>query len=42
VSELTLNDDQRHAFLRHLNRVRVTEPVRREAPTHASRGCGSP
>jgi hypothetical protein len=33
--ELALNDDQRHALARHLDRVRVPELVRREAPPHA-------
>jgi len=36
VSELALDDDQRDALARHLDRVRVAELVRREAPPDAS------
>ena len=36
VPELALDHDQRHAFARHLDRVRVAQLVRREAPPHAS------
>jgi hypothetical protein len=36
--ELALDDVQRHAFARELDRVRVPELVRREAPLHAGAG----
>jgi hypothetical protein len=39
VSELALDDDQRDSFVGHLDRVRVAELVRGEAP--ANRGVGS-
>ena len=42
VSELALDDDQRHAFARHLDGVGVTELVRREPAPHACRGGGAP
>jgi hypothetical protein len=32
VAELALDHDQRHAFARRFDRVRVSELVRREAP----------
>lgn len=35
MPELTLDYDQRHALMRHLDSVRVTELVRREPPPHA-------
>jgi hypothetical protein len=35
VAELALDHDQRHALARHLDRVRVPQLVRREAPSHA-------
>ena len=35
VAELALDDDQRHALARHLDRVRVAQLVRREASPHA-------
>jgi hypothetical protein len=42
VAELALDDDQRHAFARHLDGVGVTKLVRREAPAHASSdGCAA-
>jgi hypothetical protein len=41
VAELALDDDQRHAFARHLDGVGVAELVRREAPAHAGRGSGA-
>lgn len=34
VSELALDDDQRHALMRHLHSVRVTELMRRETSPH--------
>src|SRR5829696_1188123 len=40
VAELALDDDQRHAFARQLEGVRMPELVRREAPADASRGGG--
>jgi hypothetical protein len=39
VAELTLDDDERHALVRHLNGVGVAELVRCEASANA-RGCG--
>ena len=39
VAELALDDVQRHAFARQLDRVRVAELVRREAATYAGSGC---
>jgi hypothetical protein len=39
VSELALDDEQRDAVASHLDGMRVAQLVRREAPTHASRGC---
>jgi hypothetical protein len=35
VAELALDDDERHAFVRHLDGVSVAKLVRREAPTNA-------
>jgi hypothetical protein len=40
VTELALDDDQRHAFARQLSGVRVAELVRREATTNAGRDRG--
>ncbi len=37
MPELALNDDKRHTFVRHLDRVRVPELVGSEPPTDA--GC---
>jgi hypothetical protein len=37
VPELPLDDDQRHALARHLDRVSVPELMRREPATHP--GC---
>jgi hypothetical protein len=34
VAELALDDDERHTLTRHLDGVRVTQLVRREAPPH--------
>jgi hypothetical protein len=34
VPELALDDDQRQAFVRHLNGVRVSVLMRREPPPH--------
>jgi hypothetical protein len=42
MAELALDDDQWHAFARHLDGVRVTELVWREAPSHSGRGGGAP
>jgi hypothetical protein len=38
VAELAEDDDQRHAFARHLDRVGVAKLVRREASPHAGGG----
>jgi hypothetical protein len=35
VSELVLDDDQRHAFVRHFDRVSMPELVGREAASYA-------
>src|SRR4051794_25874950 len=35
VAELALNDDQRHAFMGHLDRVGVTQSMGREPSAHA-------
>jgi hypothetical protein len=37
VAELALDDNQRHAFVRHLDSVRVTKLVRRKAPANPGR-----
>ena len=42
MSELALDDDQRHAFAGHLDRVRVAQLVWGEAPSHSGVGSGSP
>ena len=40
MAQLALDDDERHALVRHLDRVGVSELVRREAAPHAGRsGC---
>jgi hypothetical protein len=36
MPELPLDDRQRDPFVRHFDRVRVPELVRREPPAHAS------
>jgi hypothetical protein len=41
VSELALDDDQRHAFASHLDRVGVTELMWRQATPHSSRDGGA-
>jgi GrpB-like predicted nucleotidyltransferase (UPF0157 family) len=41
VPELALDDDQRHAFVRELDGVGVTELVRRKAAAHAGRRRGA-
>src|SRR5215211_723798 len=41
VAELALDDDQRHAFACHLDRVGVAELVWSEAPAHTSPGRGA-
>jgi hypothetical protein len=38
VSKLTLNHDQRNALVRHLDRVGVSQLVRRESTSHTRRG----
>jgi hypothetical protein len=38
VPELALNDEQRHAFARHLHRVGVSELMRREPASHTRPG----
>ena len=40
VPELALDDQQRHTLARHLNRVSVSELVRREPASHACAGGG--
>ena len=40
MSQLTLNDDQRNALVRHLDRARVTWLVRREPSAHPGSGSG--
>jgi len=35
LAELALDDDQRHALARHLDRVGMAQLVSREAPSHA-------
>jgi hypothetical protein len=40
MPELALDDDQRHALIRHLNRVRVAELML--APTSAQASLGRP
>jgi hypothetical protein len=42
MAELTLNDDERYAFVSHLHGVCVTKLMRREPATHPgphSRAC---
>jgi hypothetical protein len=39
VPELPLDHDERDPFVRHLDRVRVPQLVRRESPADASCGC---
>ena len=40
MSQLALNHNQRHTLVGHLDRVSMTELMRREAATHASRDGG--
>jgi hypothetical protein len=40
VTKLTLDNHQRNALMRHLDRVSVPELMRREPPTHARRRGG--
>ena len=40
MPKLTLDDYERNAFVRHLDRVCVAELVRREPPSHTRRGRG--
>jgi hypothetical protein len=42
VPELALDDDQRHAFTRHLDGVGVPELVWGEAPANACSECRPP
>ena len=42
MTELALDDDQRHALAGHLDGVRVAQLVRREATPHSRRGGGAP
>ena len=42
MPELALDHDQRHALVRHLDRVGVTQLMRREPPAHACPGRGTP
>jgi hypothetical protein len=42
VSELALDDDQRHALTGHLDRVGVAQLMRSEAPADASSSSGAP
>jgi hypothetical protein len=41
VPELSLDDDQRHAFAGHLNGMGVAKLMRREATAHAGRPRGT-
>jgi hypothetical protein len=40
VAELTLDDEQRHAFARHLRGVSVSQLVGREPASHSGSGGG--
>ncbi len=40
VPKLTLDDDQRNAFVRHLDRVSMPQPMRGEPPSHTRSGGG--
>ena len=40
ISELALDHDERDALVRHLDRVRVPQLMRREPPPHACYGGG--
>jgi hypothetical protein len=40
LPELTLDHDQRTAFVRHLDGMRMAQLVRREPPSHAGSGGG--
>src|SRR4051794_1635595 len=42
MAELSLDDVQRHALPGHLDRVRVTELMRRKAPPHTRTRRGTP
>jgi hypothetical protein len=42
VTDSALDDNQRHAFARHLHRVSVTKLVWGEAPSHPGVGGNSP
>jgi len=41
MPQLTLDNDQRHTLMRHLDRVRVTKLMRREPSPHASARRGT-
>jgi hypothetical protein len=40
MPELPLDDEQRHSFARHLDRVSVSELMRREAASYSGSGGG--
>ena len=40
MSQLTLDDDERHGFMRRLDRVSMPQLVGREPPSHPSRDGG--
>ncbi len=40
MPELPLDDEQRHSFARHLDRVGVSELMRREASSYPGSGGG--
>jgi hypothetical protein len=42
VAKLTLDDDERHALVGHLNSVRMAKLMRSEHPAHSSGGRGAP
>jgi hypothetical protein len=42
MAELSLDDVERHALFRHLDRVYVAELMRRKAPPHARTRRGTP
>jgi hypothetical protein len=42
VSELALDHDQRHALVRHLDCMRMTELMGSEPPPHTRLECGAP
>ncbi len=42
MPELALDHNQRHALMRHLDGMRVTELMGREPSPHARLDCGAP